>query len=567
MGDIMKQTTRTKIFFKAAVAVVIAVAFLVPTTVLANQEKTNVSNSIPHVDINLSDWMMKAENVSGTAGMNYTFNFIGTWAEPIAAYTFGIRYDASRITFVSISLVGTVAEFEVEPGDIERWSLNWGKNEVETPAYASGLAVNFGNDAIPYEISPGSGILFKMKIHIQNTAINGPTPLDLVNENDHSPVIQSEYARPDGSTVEPDTIDGVVTISGGVTNHPPSVPTSPNPANHAASVPITTDLSWAASTDPDAGDTVSYDVYFGTVNPPVTKVSNHQAGTTYVIPGDLSYSTPYYWKIVAFDNHGASNTSAIWDFTTAAAPANNPPNVPSAPSPANHATSVSINADLSWTGGDPDAGDTVTYDVYFGTSTPPITKVSSNQSTTTYDPGTMAYSTPYYWKIVAWDNHGASTAGPIWDFTTEAQAQPTPDLDVTGTLSWTKVKPGATVTGSLTVKNIGEAGSKLDWEVASYPSWGTWTFTPSSGTDLAAGSSTTVQVTVVAPDEKNQNFTGDVKFVNSENSGDFVIIHVSLVTPKNKALALHFLDLLFERFPMLKQLLLRLPIVSKLMGL
>ena len=103
-------------------------------------------------------------------------------------------------------------------------------------------------------------------------------------------------------------------------------------------------------------------------------------------------------------------------FVPVAAP-NTPPYTPSNPSPANHATGQSIYTDLDWTGGDPDAGDTVTYDVYFGTSTRPL-KVSTAQSETTYDPGTLNSNMKYYWRIVATDNHGASTTGPLWDFTT-----------------------------------------------------------------------------------------------------------------------------------------------------
>jgi len=102
---------------------------------------------------------------------------------------------------------------------------------------------------------------------------------------------------------------------------------------------------------------------------------------------------------------------------------NSPPNQPGNPSPANHATGIPINADLGWTGGDPDAGDTVTYDVYFGTgATPPL--VSEDQAGITYEPGTLNYNTKYYWKITAGDNHAASTIGPVWDFTTAGQWDP-----------------------------------------------------------------------------------------------------------------------------------------------
>jgi hypothetical protein len=137
---------------------------------------------------------------------------------------------------------------------------------------------------------------------------------------------------------------------------------------------------------------------------------------------------------------------------------NNPPNTPSNPNPVNYATSVDINADLSWTGGDPDSGDTVTYDVYFGTSSNPSI-VSTGQSGTSYDPGAMSYNTKYYWKIVAKDNHGATTTGPIWDFITGAESNNPPNtpsnpnpvnhaisVDINADLSWTGGDPDSSDT-------------------------------------------------------------------------------------------------------------------------
>jgi len=105
---------------------------------------------------------------------------------------------------------------------------------------------------------------------------------------------------------------------------------------------------------------------------------------------------------------------------------NNPPNTPSIVYPSNGATNVPINADLSWTGGDPD-GDSVVYDVYFeaNNSTPDVL-VSDDQSSATYDPGTLSYSTNYYWQIISKDSHGATTDGPVWNFATAAYSDTTP---------------------------------------------------------------------------------------------------------------------------------------------
>jgi parallel beta-helix repeat protein len=96
---------------------------------------------------------------------------------------------------------------------------------------------------------------------------------------------------------------------------------------------------------------------------------------------------------------------------------NDPPYVPTNPNPPNGVTGVSPNVTLSWSGGDPD-GDPVTYNVYFGNTTPPP-QVAWNQSGTIYDPpGDLNEKSLYYWQIVAWDNQSHSTPGPIWSFIT-----------------------------------------------------------------------------------------------------------------------------------------------------
>ncbi len=87
------------------------------------------------------------------------------------------------------------------------------------------------------------------------------------------------------------------------------------------------------------------------------------------------------------------------------------------PNPANGASGVSTTPTLSWTGGDPDPGDDVFYDVYLGTALPP-NLVSSNQSLTTFVPAALTVNQLYYWRVDAKDQLGLSTAGEIWTFTT-----------------------------------------------------------------------------------------------------------------------------------------------------
>ena len=97
---------------------------------------------------------------------------------------------------------------------------------------------------------------------------------------------------------------------------------------------------------------------------------------------------------------------------------NTPPEEPSSPSPIDGAVDVSVDSVLGWVCSDPDQ-DSLTYQVFFGTSSDPPS-VAQGLTVATFNPGTLSYSTTYYWKIVA-DDAVDQTVGSVWSFTTEAQ--------------------------------------------------------------------------------------------------------------------------------------------------
>jgi hypothetical protein len=69
-----------------------------------------------------------------------------------------------------------------------------------------------------------------------------------------------------------------------------------------------------------------------------------------------------------------------------------------------------FDADLSWTAGPY----TTSHDVYFGTSSPP--PFVCNQTSTTFDPGTMTIGAKYYWRINEVGSYD-TTLGTVWSFT------------------------------------------------------------------------------------------------------------------------------------------------------
>jgi hypothetical protein len=104
-------------------------------------------------------------------------------------------------------------------------------------------------------------------------------------------------------------------------------------------------------------------------------------------------------------------TLAAYRVDLSAQPSTDPPGAASAPSPSNGATGISVNTNLGWSAG----SSADSHDVYFGTSSPPASV--GNQTGTSFDPGTLAAGTTYFWRVDEVNENG-TTAGNEWSFAT-----------------------------------------------------------------------------------------------------------------------------------------------------
>jgi RHS repeat-associated protein len=142
-------------------------------------------------------------------------------------------------------------------------------------------------------------------------------------------------------------------------------------------------------------------------------------------------------------------------------PTNSPPFEPKQPDPADGAVRVPLTVDeqpvavhLNWTAGDPNPWDTVEYDVYFGTSLDNLIKIAVSLAAATFDKADLAEGTSYFWQIIARDDAGAETVGPVWSFTTLGSP---PDL-IVNRIEWEPTEnlaAGREMTLRTTIENIG----------------------------------------------------------------------------------------------------------------
>jgi len=212
--------------------------------------------------------------------------------------------------------------------------------------------------------------------------------------------------------------------SGGDDSPPPPPPNSaPSsvsqlvfPSSDLLCIDNTVAFQWGAATDVD-GDAITYKLVIAT-NRPLTEIVEQRTVSQTTVTISLQVGTAYYWRVTAMDDQGAestpSNTFAF--YTEGDAVSNYAPFTAALNAPDNEGTITAGTVNLSWTGGDANPADSLTYDLYFGETMDPIL-LREEMTEENFDV-TASAGTTYYWRVDTIDDQGAKTIGQIWTFST-----------------------------------------------------------------------------------------------------------------------------------------------------
>ena len=172
----------------------------------------------------------------------------------------------------------------------------------------------------------------------------------------------------------------------------PAVPFNPEPADGAVDQFNSLVMRW------ESAKADSYDLYMGFSEDKLDVVAADLQESA-VEMYNLLFGTTYYWKVVAKNRFGTSE-SPIWKFTTGQIPEK-----PEAVYPKNGDTEVPVDVTLQWSGDRADQ-----YDLYFGaTKLQMLGTLTENQ----YTLPRLHFGTSYNWKVIARNIFGEIESDPF----------------------------------------------------------------------------------------------------------------------------------------------------------
>ena len=158
----------------------------------------------------------------------------------------------------------------------------------------------------PSIYTPGTHSYSRTGLNIANGVIGGG---DIMFElhagaTHYINICNTNYAKVDNNT-------WIITVTYIPAGYPQQA-LNPLPVNGGLYVGLNDDLTWSFG-----ANTENYDLYFGTDNPPATKVADNAiAGATgFFEPGTLNEKETYYWQVVSKNSNGYTE-GPVWRFTT-----------------------------------------------------------------------------------------------------------------------------------------------------------------------------------------------------------------------------------------------------------
>ncbi|HPE99732.1 MAG TPA: T9SS type A sorting domain-containing protein, partial [Bacteroidales bacterium] len=179
-----------------------------------------------------------------------------------------------------------------------------------------------------------------------------------------------------------------------------------SPANGATAQPVNTTLDWAA-----INGITHYDVEYDTTasfNSPLHQVQTTLSGYSSYTPGNILFSTTYYWRARSRHSADTSIWSSVWSFTTT-------DGKPVHVSPANAATGVSLNPTIDWS-----VVSGITLYQYEYSADPTFSSATPTGTGTTSQAGlsNLSYGQTYYWRVRTCHPADTSDWSTPWSFTT-----------------------------------------------------------------------------------------------------------------------------------------------------
>lgn len=183
----------------------------------------------------------------------------------------------------------------------------------------------------------------------------------------------------------------------------------PSDSQLCTEIPIT--FTWASS-----ANATKYVITINKmVNGQQTQILQQTTTSLSLAVSALDKGTLYNWNVQAVGSSNSATSSSQQFQTESVATTNHAPFAPTATAPLDGGNYSVATGSASWSCTDPD-NDTLTYDLYLGTSSTALTAVATGISAKNYSFTGLTVGTTYYWKVFATDSHSNKTVSQVWSF-------------------------------------------------------------------------------------------------------------------------------------------------------